>query len=80
MFYTIVPLEYIFEEEESENDEGNKQDNEDIEIKKEGVSLMLQSLPSGEYKIKRIISTNASDYLRPEWQPDVTVSSNSFFK
>jgi hypothetical protein len=77
MFYTIVPLEYIFEE-ECENDGQNKHEKEEIEIRKEGLSLMAQSIAPGEYKITRIISTNANDYLRPEWQPGVTVSSKLF--
>jgi hypothetical protein len=76
MFYTIVPLEYIFEEEESEDTKLTKKENEDIEIKREGVSLMVQSSSSGEYQIKRIISTNPNDYLRPEWQPGVILSNN----
>jgi hypothetical protein len=75
MLYTIIPLEYIFEEEDPEESEPPKHKNEEIEIKKDGVSLLVQSLVSGEYQIKRIISTNPHDYLRQEWQPGVTVSS-----
>jgi hypothetical protein len=77
MFYTIIPLEYIFEEEEPEDDESKKKSQEDFEIKKEGVCLMVQSLSSGQYKVTRIISTNPSDYLRPEWQPGVMISKLS---
>ncbi|HBF38496.1 MAG TPA: hypothetical protein DDW50_14405 [Firmicutes bacterium] len=74
MFYTIVPLEYIFEgEEESEESESKKQKNDDIEIKREGVSLMVQSSDAGHYKITRLISTNPNDYLKPEWQPGVEI-------
>ena len=70
MFYTIVPLEYIFGEEESDESESKKQKNDDIEIKRDGgVSLMVQGSENGQYKITRIISTNPNDYLRPEWQP-----------
>jgi hypothetical protein len=76
MFYTIVPLEYIFDEEESEDNEPNKPKKEDFEIKREGVSLMVENLPSGDYQIKRIISTNPNDYLRSEWQPGAILSNN----
>ena len=69
MYYTIVPLELIFEEEEPEDDEEKKRKDDDIEIKREGISLMVQSLPNGQYIIKRIISTNPQHYLKPEWQP-----------
>ncbi len=74
MFYTIVPLEYVFEEEESEENESKKQKKEDIEIKREGVSLMVEGSSSGQYKITRLISTNPNDYLRPEWQPGTIIS------
>jgi hypothetical protein len=74
MFYTIVPLEYIFEEEESEEVESKKQKKEDIEIKREGgVSLMVEGSSSGQYKITRVISTNPNDYLKPEWQPGTVI-------
>jgi hypothetical protein len=69
MFYTIVPIEYIFEEEEPDEEETKKKNDEDLEIRREGVSLMVQSLASGQYKINRIISTNPNDYLKTEWQP-----------
>ena len=80
MFYTIVPLEYIFEEEECESDGygPDKHKSEEIEIRKEGLSLMVQNIAPGEYKITRLISTNANDYLRPEWQPGVTLSNRMF--
>jgi uncharacterized protein (DUF2141 family) len=76
MLYTIVPIEYIFEAEEIADDDSEKQKDEDIEITKEGVSLMVQSLASGQYKVTRIISTNPNDYLRPEWQPGVIMSNS----
>jgi hypothetical protein len=75
MLYTIVPIEYIFAVEEIEDDQSEKQKDEDIEITKEGVSLLVQSLAPGQYKVTRIISTNPNDYLRPEWQPGVIMSS-----
>ncbi len=75
MFYTIVPLEYIFEEDESEETESKKQKKEDIEIKREGgVSLMVESSPFGQYKITRLISTNPNDYLKPQWQPGTIIT------
>jgi hypothetical protein len=75
MLYTIVPIEYIFAAEALEDDESEKQQEEEIEIKKEGVSLMVQSLAPGQYKVTRIISTNPNDYLRSEWQPGVIMTS-----
>lgn len=70
MLYTIIPVEYIFEPEEADEDEPGKKDkDDDEEIKREGISLMVQHLSPGQAKITRIISTNPNDYLRPEWQP-----------
>ncbi len=74
MFYTIVPLEYIFEEDEPEETESKKQKKDDIEIKREGgVSLMVEASPLGQYKITRLISTNPNDYLNPQWQPGAII-------
>jgi hypothetical protein len=71
MFYTIVPIEYIFGEEEPEPDDPpkNNDNDEEIEIKRGSVSLMVRPHLPGQYKINRIISTNPHDYLRPDWQP-----------
>jgi hypothetical protein len=75
MFYTIIPLEYIFEEDEPEETESKKQKKDDIEIKREGgVSLMVEAGPFGQYKITRLISTNPNDYLKPQWQPGTIIA------
>lgn len=74
MFYTIVPLEYIFGDDEPEQDEPQKNNDEEIEIRRGSVSLMVRPHLPGQYKINRIISTNPHDYLRPEWQPGAILS------
>lgn len=76
MFYTIVPIEYIFGEDEPEQDDPqkNNDNDEEIEIKRGGVSLMVRPHLPGQYKINRIISTNPYDYLRPDWQPGAIVN------
>ncbi len=66
ILYTIYPLEMVFEDE-------NEEQPRDVEIKAGLVSLMCQSMPGGEMKITRIISTNPQDYLNPEWQPGKTL-------
>jgi hypothetical protein len=74
MFYTIVPMEFIFGEDEPEEEKPQKNNDDEIEIKKGSVSLMVQPHLPGQYKINRIISTNPRDYLRPDWQPGSIVS------
>lgn len=76
MFYTIVPLEIIFREEEPEEEEPSKDKMDEIEIKQSGVTLLVQPHLPGQYKINRIISTNPSDYLKPDWQPGSIINLN----
>lgn len=64
LLYTIVPSEAIFDS-ESDNNEGQQE----VEITLGQASLLAQSLPGGQFKISRIISTNPQDFLKPEWQP-----------
>ena len=66
--YTIIPVEYIFDEEEN-NNQISQEKFQEIQVKKGQASIMCQSLPGGEMKVTRVISTNAQDYLKPEWQP-----------
>jgi hypothetical protein len=65
--YTIIPLEYIFEEED-EIDQTSKKGS-DYEIKKGSASLLVSSAIGGQARISRIIRTNPQDYLNPDWQP-----------
>lgn len=67
ILYTIYPLEMVLSEEDEEQ-------SRDVEIRTGSVSLMCQSMPGGEMKITRIISTNPQDYLNPEWQPGKTLT------
>lgn len=71
--YTIVPIEYIFGEMEDDGDYSQEKFHE-VEIKKGQTSIMCQSLPSGEMRVNRIISTNPQDYLKTDWQPGSIVS------
>ena len=49
MFYTIVPLEIIFGEEEPGEDDPPKDNGEEIEIKKGGVTLLVHPHLPGQY-------------------------------
>lgn len=74
MFYTIVPIEFIFGEDEPEPDEPQKNNDDEIEIKRGSISLMVRPHLPGQYKINRIISTNPRDYLNSDWQPGAIVN------
>lgn len=67
MLYTIVPIETIFEEEESSGI--GKFTPAPITIRRDGIELLAEQLPGGEYRIQRLISTNPQDFLNPKWQP-----------
>lgn len=72
VLYTIIPLEYIFDTEddcEGGRPQRNARENEEIEVSKDGITFMVELMNGGQGKINRIISSNAQDYLRPEWQP-----------
>jgi hypothetical protein len=75
MFYTIIPIEFIFGEEEAEPEEPQKDRDDEIEIKRGGVTLLVRPHLPGQYKVHRIISTNSLDYLKPDWQPGMIVPS-----
>jgi len=66
--YTIIPLEYIFGEDEDCN-EPSREKSKEVEVKKGQASILCQLSSSGEMKINRVISSNPQDYLNPEWQP-----------
>lgn len=76
MFYTIVPLEIIFGEEEPGEENPSKDNDDEIEIKRGGVTLLVYPHRPGQYKINRIISTNSLDYLQPGWQPGTVININ----
>jgi len=69
LLYTIIPPEYIFEESDPETEQ-----EAEFEIKRGSLSLLVQPLPGGQAKVSRIISTNAQDYLNPQWQPGSIMS------
>jgi hypothetical protein len=69
VLYTIVPMEYIFGEENDSKEEPERKNPEEVEIKQGAVNLIAQPLPGGQMKITRVISTNPQNYLNPEWQP-----------
>ena len=71
ILYTIIPPEIIFDEPDSQKEEEQQSD---VEIKRGGLSLMVQPLPGGQAKVTRIISTNAQDYLNPQLQPGTIMS------
>jgi hypothetical protein len=75
MFYTIIPMEFIFGEDESQEEKPERNTDEDeIEIKRGSVSLMVRPHLPGQYIVSRIVSTNPRDYLKPDWQPGSIVN------
>jgi hypothetical protein len=70
LLYTIISPEFIFEETDSQTENGEPE----VEIKRGSLSLMVQPLPSGQARVTRIISTDAQDYLNPQWQPGSIMS------
>ena len=74
ILYTIIPLEYIFAEDDDEDKKEKIISANDFEIKQGTVSLMASPLNGGQMKVNRIISTNALDYLNPDWQPGSIIS------
>lgn len=72
MLYTIIPIEFIFDS-DSENGLTDGSLGE-VELRQGTVSLVAKSLPGGQYKITRIISTDPQDYLKPKWQPGTLIS------
>ena len=70
--YTIIPLEYIFEDDEDEELQ-KPATNTEVEIKRGNASLMVSSVEGGQAKISRIISTDPRDFLNPNWQPGVII-------
>ncbi len=70
LLYTIIPLEVIFgEETETELPNWREDATRVLQAGHHGKNLLLQSLPDGRFKIDRLISTDARDYLNPNWQP-----------
>ncbi len=65
MLYTIIPEEYIFEE----NNALPETNQAEIEVRQGSLSLICHHSSSGELIINRIISSNPQDYLNPDWQP-----------
>lgn len=72
MLYTIVPIETIFEEEDSAGT--GVFSPTPIMIRRDGIDLLVEQMPGGEYRIQRLISTNPRDFLNPKWQPGSILS------
>ena len=68
LLYTVVPEEFIFELETQKPDAAPE-----VEIKMGTVTLLGQSLPNGQFRINRIISSDSRDYLNPHWQPGMVL-------
>ena len=73
MLYTIVPVEAIFDEEESTGT-GVFNPTTPIMIRRNGIDLLVEQLPGGEYRIQQLISTDPRDFLNPKWQPGSILS------
>ncbi|NLX71141.1 MAG: hypothetical protein GX024_09690 [Clostridiales bacterium] len=67
ILYTIVQPDYVY------NHSRTQEFNEVIQrpeiIETENIKLEVVPLGQGLYRINRIISTNPSDYLKPQLQP-----------
>ena len=68
LYYSIVPGEKIFTEEESEL--------EFKEVEIAGTRLLLRLTSEGKGKIARVISSNPQEYLDSPYQPGTEVELN----
>jgi hypothetical protein len=68
MYYTIVPIEWLLEEDEEEV----KPKWREVEVN--GVKLIVEQSNFDSYKIVRIISSDPSHYLNDAYQPGKTLS------
>ncbi len=60
MLWSIYPAEVIF---------GDPSATPPEEVSVAGRTFIVSRLPDGGRRIERLISSDPSDYLRPEWTP-----------
>jgi hypothetical protein len=68
MYYTIVPIEWLLEEDEEEA----KPKRREVEVN--GVTLIVEQSDFDSFKIVQIISSDPSHYLNEAYQPGKTLS------
>lgn len=71
--YSIYPLELILEGYENFNPEY-----EEISLSR-GLTLLVEKTESNEIKIRKIVSTDPQDYLRPELQPGSILKNDIYY-
>lgn len=72
MLYTIVPIETIFSENESET-EGLSNHVSEQTVQIGGATLLVEPDGMGRGKVKRVLSTDPNHFLDPRWQPGQTI-------
>lgn len=68
MYYTIVPIEWLLEDEEEEHTKTERR-----EVMVNGVRLIVERTKD-TYKIVQLISSDPSHYLNEAYQPGRTLS------
>ena len=68
MYYTIVPIEWLLEDEEEEETKPTRR-----EVQVNGVRLVVEQ-SKNTYKIVQLISSDPSHYLNEAYQPGKTLS------
>ncbi len=64
LYYTIIPDEDLFSEEDGSQAEASL-----LEVKHNGVTMLVTPTGNGRGRIQRLISSNPADYLHPALQP-----------
>jgi len=67
MFYTITPVEEIFDELFADNVPR-------FEIIRGGLSMQVEQVGNTQGRIVRLFSTDPQDYLNPAWQPGMLIN------
>lgn len=62
--WSIIPLEAVMEGYDDPAAQPKL-----MEVRQGGVTLLVEPLEGGQAKLHRLLSPNASDYLKPEWAP-----------
>lgn len=66
LLWTVFPIEQVLQTEPAI-------DIRELEVRVSGVKALAEKDSSGGYRLKRLLSTDPNDFLRPEMQPGQAV-------
>ncbi len=70
LYYSIIPGEVIFNEEDDEEVEGAwTKDTDLIEVEVNGITMLVKQTEVDAGEIVKVISSNPKDYLNLNYQP-----------